>query len=449
VPNADPLWKRFLVFLLPMMLSNILQSLIGTINSIYVGQMIGIEALAAASVFFPVMFFFVAFVIGLGAGASVLIGQAWGAGETDRLKSVAGTALAVALLIAVAIALLGGVFSRQLMIALATPPDILDDASAYARIMMMTMPATFIFILWTSTMRGVGDTITPLWALSLSTVIGLALTPALIRGWLGLPPLGVASVAWASAASTVTTLLFVAIILRRRHHPLAPDAELLRNIRLNAGLLRKVLRIGIPAALGMVVMSLAELVLLGLVNGFGSNATAAYGAINQVLSYVQFPAMSISITVSIFGAQAIGAGRTDRLNAIVRTGLLMNLVLTGSMVALAYLFSRSLIGLFIVDPAVLELAQRSLHIVLWSMVLFGMATTFSGMMRASGTVYAPLALLVFAIAAIEVPFAVVVSREIGLDGVWMAYPAAFSSMFVLQMGYYMLVWRKGAVRRLI
>ena len=89
-----PLWRTFLTFLAPMMLSNILQSLFGTINSIYVGQMIGVDALAAASVFFPIMFFFISFVVGLGAGASVLIGQAWGAGERHKVKAVAGTTLA-------------------------------------------------------------------------------------------------------------------------------------------------------------------------------------------------------------------------------------------------------------------------------------------------------------------------------------------------------------------
>jgi putative MATE family efflux protein len=449
VPSSKPLWQTFLAFLAPMMLSNILQSLFGTINSIYVGQMIGVDALAAASVFFPVMFFFISFVVGLGAGASVLIGQAWGAGEHHKMKAVAGTTLAVALFLAAIIAVFGGLFSRQLMVALATPPDILDQASAYARIMMLAMPATFIFILMTSMMRGVGDTVTPLWALALSTIVGLVVTPALIRGWLGLPQLGVASVACASAVSSVVTLLGLAVYLRRSNHPLAPDAEFLRSIRLNGELLRKVLRIGIPAALGMVVMSLAELVLLGLVNGFGSNATAAYGAVNQILSYVQFPAISISITVSIFGAQAIGAGKADRLGAIVRTGLLMNLVLTGGLVALAYLFSRVLMGFFIVDPAVLDLAQRLLHIVLWSSVLFGMATTFSGMMRASGTVFAPLAILIFAIVAIEVPSAIVLGRVIGLDGVWAAYPITFCAMFILQMSYYMLVWRKRTVQRLI
>ena len=447
--TSPPLWKTFLVFLAPMMLSNILQSLFGTINNIYLGQMIGVDALAAVSVFFPVMFFFIAFVMGLSSGATVLIGQAWGAGEPDKVRAVAGATLTIALLCAATIAVFGGLFSRPLLIALATPPDILEEASGYARIMMITMPLTFVFILLSAMMRGVGDTMTPLLALAISTVVGLAVTPALIRGWLGLPRLGVASAAWASAASSLLTLLWLAAHLRRRHHPLAFDAAFLRTMRLDGVLLRKILRLGIPAAIGMVVMSLAELVLLGLVNGFGSSATAAYGAVNQVMSYVQFPAMSIAISVSIFGAQAIGRGNADRLGSIVRTGLLMNLVLTGGLVALAYLFSRAIMSFFIIDAAVLDLAQGLLHIVLWSSVLFGMATVFSGAMRASGTVLMPLLISIFAIAAIEVPSAIVLSRAIGIEGVWAAYPITFGAMFILQMSYYMLVWRKRAVRRLI
>lgn len=447
--SNPPLWKTFLVFLAPMMLSNILQALFGTINNVYLGQMIGVDALAAVSVFFPVMFFFVAFVMGLSSGATVLIGQAWGAGEPGKVRAVAGATLTVALLCATTIAVFGGLFSRPLLIALATPPDILEEASAYARIMMITMPLTFVFILLTAMLRGVGDTMTPLLALTISTTVGLAVTPALIRGWLGLPRLGVASAAWASAASSLLTLLWLAANLRRRHHPLAFDAAFLRSMRLDGALLGKVMRLGIPAAVGMVVMSLAELVLLGLVNGFGSSATAAYGAVNQVMSYVQFPAMSIAISVSIFGAQAIGRGNADRLGSIVRTGLVMNLVLTGGLVALAYLFSRAIMSFFIIDAAVLDLAQGLLHIVLWSSVLFGMATVFSGMMRASGTVLMPLLISIFAIAVIEVPVAVILSRAIGIEGIWAAYPITFAAMFILQMSYYMLVWRKRAIRRLI
>jgi len=425
---ARPLWLDYLTFLLPMMASNILQALFGTINSIYLGQMIGVEALAAVAGFFPVMFFFVAFIIGLGAGASVLIGQAWGAGEPAKAKVIAGTTLSVALLGGALIAVFGGSFARQLMLALATPANVLDAATAYARIMMIAMPATFAFILMTSMMRGVGDTVTPLFALSVSTAIGLVVTPALIQGWLGLPKLGVASAAYASAIASVVTLLWLALHLRRTNHALAPDMTLLRGLRPDPLLLRKVLRIGLPTAVQLVVMSLAELVLLGLVNGFGSDATAAYGAVNQVLSYVQFPAISIAITASIFGAQAIGAGRVDRLGAIVRTGLLLNLIMTGALVLLGYLLSRLIIGLFITDAHVLELAQHLLHIVLWSTVPFGMAGVFSATMRASGTVLVPMLLSIFAIVAIEVPVAVALSRIIGVDGVWIAYPAAFCAM---------------------
>ena len=170
--NTTPLWKTFLVFLAPMMLSNILQSLFGTINNVYLGQMIGVDALAAVSVFFPVMFFFIAFVMGLSSGATVLIGQAWGAGEPrqgegGRRHDADGRA-----------ALVGHDRDVRRPVQPAAPDrarhaaDILDAASAYARIMMITMPLTFVFILMTAMMRGVGDTVTPLLALAISTVVG-------------------------------------------------------------------------------------------------------------------------------------------------------------------------------------------------------------------------------------------------------------------------------------
>ncbi|MEY9696147.1 Ni/Co efflux regulator RcnB [Bradyrhizobium ottawaense] len=269
-----PLWTTFLRFLAPLMLSNALQSLFGTVSNVYLGQMIGVDALAAVSVFFPVMFFLFAFVMGLSTGATVLIGQAFGAGEHGRIRSVVGTTLAIGLLLSISVALIGGLFSRQLMMALATPADILDQASAYARIMLLTMPLGFIFLLMTAMIRGVGDALTPLLALALSTAIGLILTPMLIRGSFGLPAAGITSPAWAAAISNALTLIALALNLLRKKHALAPDAALLGHLRLNRAMLGKILGIGLPSAIGMVVMAIAELVLLGLVNRFGSEATA-------------------------------------------------------------------------------------------------------------------------------------------------------------------------------
>lgn len=447
VPKS--LWKSFLRFLAPLMLSNALQSLFGTVSNVYLGQMIGVDALSAVSTFFPVFFFLFAFVVGLSTGATVLIGQAFGAGEHGRVKIVVGTTLAIGLLLSMSVGLIGGLFSRQLMMALATPADILDQASRYARIMLLTMPLGFVFLLMTAMIRGVGDAVTPLLALALSTAIGLILTPMLIRGGFGLPAFGITSPAWAAAVSNAVTLLTLAAYLLRKKHALAPDVALLRHVRLNRAVIGHILGIGLPSAVGMVVMAIAELVLLGLVNGFGSDATAAYGAVNQVMGYTQFTAMSISIAVSILGAQAIGGGDRARLDGIVRTGLAFNLVLTGGLVALIYLMPRAVLGIFITDGAVLDLAKGLLFVALWSSVPFGLATTFSGAMRAAGVALTPMLLSIFAIVAIELPSAVILSRTIGLEGVWAAYPIVFCAMFLLQMGYYLMVWRKRAIRRLI
>lgn len=448
VTKAVPMWRSFLVFLAPMMLSNILQSLSGTLNSVFLGHMIGVGAMAAATVFFPVMFFFIAFIMGLSMGATVLIGQAFGRGDAERVRAIAGTTLSVILMAGVVVAILGGLFAGPLMAGLQTPEDIRGPATAYARIMMISMPVMFVFIFATSVLRGVGDTVTPLWTLALSTGVGLLITPALILGTGGLPQMGVASAAVASLISLLVAMTWLGFHLRGKKHVLAPDPALFKHLRIDPKLLALVLRMGVPGGVQMVIIAIAEIALLGLVNKYGSGATAAYGTINQVLAYVQFPAMSIGITASILGAQAIGAGRVHQLWAITRTGLLMNLVITGAGVVLVYLFSHAIVSAFITDPEVVKLTEHLLGIVLWSVVMFGWAVVFSSMMRASGTVLAPTALSITAILAVEIPVAMILSHTIGIDGIWIAYPAAFCAMLAMQASWYGLVWRRKSIKAL-
>lgn len=447
--DDGPLWRVFLVFLGPMVLSNILQALSGTINNVFVGQMLGTKALAAVSGVFPIVFFFISLVIGVGAGASVLIGQAWGAREPHKVKVIAGTAISLGLGLGGLVAIFGGMFTEALLVALGTPADVLPSAIGYARTMMLAMPGLLVFILVTQLMRGVGDTLTPLYALLISTAVSCLLTPAFIRGWGGLPQLGVTSAAAASIVSFAAALLFLAWLMRRRGHPLAPDRELLRALWLDPKVLKLVLRIGLPTGVQTVVVSLAQIVLLALVNRFGSDATAAYGAVNQVVNYVQFPALSIAITASILGAQSIGAGRSERLGAIARTGLQLNVVITGALVVVGYLFSRHLISAFVTSAPVIDVAQTLLHIMLWSCVVFGFQAVLGGVMRASGAVLVPTAISVVCIAAIELPCAWFLSQHFGLNGVWMAYPITFVSMLLLQTAYYLFVWRKKKIKRLV
>ncbi|WP_457970242.1 MATE family efflux transporter [Pseudomonas sp. R4-84] len=446
---TQPLWKTYLLFLAPMVLSNFLQSMSGTLNSIYIGQMLGTQALAAVSGMFPIVFFFIALVIGLGAGAGVLIGQAYGAGETGTVKAIAGSTLLLGTIIGLTAAILGSVFAREGLQGLGTPADVLEDAVSYARVMMWILPMLLVFVLFTQLLRGVSDTVSPLLALLVSTSVGMALTPALIRGWLGLPQMGIQSAALAGLVGTASAMAMLAWRLNRRAHALAPDRALFAAMRLDRDILGKVLRIGLPTGLQMVVISLSELVILALVNRHGSQATAAYGAVTQIVSYVQFPALSIAITASILGAQAIGAGRLERLGPILRTGMLINVWLTGGLVLLGYLLSRWLLGLFITDPAARVQAEHLLHIMLWSLLVFGFQAIIGGIMRASGTVLMPVAISIFCIIGVQVPVAYLLDAHFGLQGVWMAFPVAYLSMLLLQTLYYKRVWQHQRIERLV
>ena len=449
-------------------MSNMLQALSGTVNNIYLGQMLGVDAMASVSAFFPVLFFLISFMIGLGSGAAVLIGQAWGANEQDRVRAIAGTTLMVGLLAGLIVALFGGAFTEHMLTWLGTPADILPGSTAYARVMLIAAPAIFIFLLITSVLRGVGDTKTPLYILLISTTLSMLLTPALIRGWLGLPKLGVTSGAYAAGASFLIAMIWAIWYLRRADHPttsarssatyllsqpsskhpLAPDSSFLKHLRIDKAILGKVLKIGLPTGLSMITISLAEIAVLFLVNRFGSQATAAYGAVNQIVNYVQFPAISIAIAASILGAQAIGAGRGHMLGKIARTGIALNLVLTGSLVVIGLIFSRSIIGLFITDHAVVDMAKTLLDIMLWSSVIMGMSMVLSGLMRASGEVVMPTAITMFCILFIEIPTAWILSNAYGINGIWAAYPITFLAMLALQTTYYRLVWLKKPVKRL-
>ncbi len=134
---------------------------------------------------------------------------------------------------------------------------------------------------------------------------------------------------------------------------------------------------------------------------------------------------------------------------ITRMALILNILITGTGVVVVYVLSGPIVSMFVTEGPVVELTKHLLHIVLWSMVIFGFAVVFSSMMRSSGTVLAPTAIGVLCILCVEVPVAWFLSHSIGVDGVWWAYPATFIAMFVMQGGYYTFVWRRRSIRALV
>jgi putative MATE family efflux protein len=449
--DARPVWQSLGVFLIPLMLSNILQSAGQTANAVYLGRLVGVNALAAVSAIFPMVFFLISFLIGLGAGSSVLIGQAFGARDQAKVKEIAGTTIALTVLLGVIVGIVGGTFAKTILAALGTPQSVLAASTSYARVTFFSIPILFTFLAYTTFLRGTGDTRTPFYVLVLSTALTFILTPAFILGFAGLPPFGTNGAAVANIVANALGLAALVVYLGIVKHPLAFDAAMIANLRLRPGIVATIARIGLPTSVNLVMVSLSEIAVLAFVNRFGATALAAYGAVNQIVSYVQFPAISIAIAASIFSAQSIGARRLDRIPRVVRSAVVLNYAIEGALCVLGYLFGSALIALFVKSTATVAIAHGLLAITLWSYALFGNARIISAVMISSGTVVWPTLISIVSIWGVEVPVAYLLSRytPLGLDGVWYGYPAAFIAGLGMQLAYYYAVWKNKPLARLV
>jgi putative MATE family efflux protein len=443
------MWQILLVFLVPFMLSNVLQSVSQTMASIWIGRLISTQALGAISAVFPIVFLLFSFVFGVSSGASVLVGQAFGANDHHKVKRIAGTVIAAALYLGIIVAVLGAFGSPTVLGWLRTPPDIIGQADAYARVLFLTMPVFFVYFVYATILRGTGDSTTPFYALIVSAVLAIVITPLFIVGVFGLPKLGVVSAAVAGLIANAAALAWLLYYLHRRDHLLKFDRETLEDMLIDWKILLAVVKIGVPTCLQVMMVSLAEIVIIGLVNNFGSSATAAYGAVNQIVGYVQFPAISIGISASIFAAQCIGARREDKLGSVIRSAVGLNYVIGGIIVGLCYIFAWQILGWFITDAHTLAIAHGLLMLVLWSYLLFGNSAVLSGVMRGSGTVLWPTINGIFAIWCVELPAAYILMHYLGLKGVWLGYPIAYCVVLMLQFRYYEFVWKRKTHERLV
>jgi putative MATE family efflux protein len=453
-PQADPaidapagpkdeasLWRAMARFIVPQTGSAALQLLSGTITAIYFGQLLGRSALAVASAFFPIFFLLVSFLIGLIAGGIVLVARAHGAGDRLQVKSVTGTTLVVCGLLSLAIATIGYQLSPRMLAAMATPPDILGPTIDYARVTFLSLPIVTLLFAYTFLLRGTGDALTPLFAMAFCIAISLVLTPALILGWGGLPRLGVTSAPWANLVACAISLPVLMIYLGVRGHPLALDRDLVLRLRIDPAIVKPFFGIGIPGGIQTAVTSLSEVAVVVLVNPFGSSATAAYGAVNQVVGYLLAPMQAVGLAATVFAAQAIGARRAGRLGAVTRIAVGMNLLIGVSAVAILCLFSSTVLSWFVVDPVTLSIARHALLMTLWGYLFVGISDVLAGVMRSTGTVVWPTAITISGIWLVQLPTAYLLSHAIGLEGIWLGYPAGFAAALLAQATYCGLIWR--------
>ncbi|WP_407468558.1 MATE family efflux transporter [Xanthomonas campestris pv. raphani] len=444
VLTEGPIGKNLLLFALPILAGNIAQSLNGSINAIWIGRYLGEAALTAAANANSIMFFLIGSVFGIGMAATILIGQAMGARDIVQARKVMGTSATFFGGLSALIAVAGWWLAPHLLAAMGTPPASLALAEDYLRVIFVAMPTIYLFAFLSAALRGTGDARTPFRFLLLSVVLDIVFNPLLIFGVGPFPQLGIAGAAWATVLAQSVALVGLLLYLRSRGHVLWLGRRDLALFRIDAAILRALVGKGVPMGLQMVLISLAMIAMLTLVNGFGTDTAAAYGAALQLWNYVQMPAMALGAACSTMAAQNVGAGLWARVDATARTGVAANFLMTGLLIAPLILFDRWTLALFLPsDSPTLEIARHLNHISIWSFLLFGVTFVVSGVVRATGAVIPPLLILAFALWGVRVPLANLLLPHLGADAVWWSFPISSACSMLLSLAYYRWGgWRK-------
>jgi putative MATE family efflux protein len=430
--------KTLFTFTLPILMGNVLQSLNGSVNAIWVGKFLGPAALSATANANTVMFLLLGAVFGITMAATILIAQHMGARRPAEAKRVVGTSATFFIGIAVLISALGLPSARVILGWMGTPADAIEYAVAYMRVMFLALPPSYAFFFVMAALRGAGDSKTPFYFLVMSVLLDIVLNPLLIFGAGPLPAMGIAGSATATLIAQVVSLLAKLRHIDRRGNPLALHRGELKLLRPDPAILRTLVIKGIPMGLQMIVLSSSMVMLFAVVNPFGSATAAAFAAAMQLWNYVQMPALALSAAVSSMAAQNIGAGFWDRVRDIARTGIGFNFLMTGVPIVLLYLLNPYALGLFLpAGSPSLEIAAHLNRIILWSFVMFGVSMVLSGVVRAAGAVIAPLLFLFVALWVIRVPLSFWAAERYGPDGIWWSFAlSAFLSM-IMSVAYYL------------
>jgi putative MATE family efflux protein len=443
--TTGPIGRTLLLFALPTLGSSVLQSVNGSINAIWIGRLLGERALAATTNASLVMFLLVSAVFGFGMAATILIGQAMGRRDIVGARRVFGTAFGLFGMLSVVVVIVGWFAAPAILVTLRTPADAYGLALAYLRVIFVSMPTGFLSVLVSMALRGTGDSVTPLKFMALGSVLDVGLNPVLIRGFGPIPALGIQGSAIATCIANTVAFAGVLAYVYRRDLVIRLRGAEWRYLIPDPALLRPIVAKGVPMGLQMLVVTGSALAMIGLINTYGTATTAAYGAANQLWTYIQMPAMAVGAAVSAMVAQNIGAGRWDRVTQITRSGVGINLAMTAGLILIVAAADRAALGLFLgSDATTIDLAVHINIIGSASFLLFGVSMVLAATVRANGAVVGPLVILAMALFPVRLGVAYLLQPMLGADAIWWSFPAGSAASMVMTIVYYRAGgWRKG------
>lgn len=391
-------WKRIVEFAIPMLIGNVAQQLYNTADSIIVGKYIGDNALAAVGSASPILNLLLVLFVGISVGASIMVAQYFGAKDREKLSRTIGVCISLTAIASIAIMIIGPLLSRPLLELLNTPESIIDWSASYLNIFFIGSAGFAYFNILSGVLRGLGDSISALIFLLISTVLNVFLDIVFVAKFnMGVP--GV-------ALATIIAQGFSAILTLRKLLKNKSSFDLnLKMLKLDREYTFKLMKLGLPSGVTQAIFSLAMIIVQSLTNSFGEMVIAANVIIMRVDGFAMMPNFSFGAALTTFTGQNIGAGKMDRVEKGIKQGSLIALGVSTTLTILLLIFGKYLMAVFTDTSELVDLSMHMMRILAFGYIAMAITQSLSGVMRGAGDTMTPMWISLITTVVVRVPIA--------------------------------------------
>lgn len=437
-------FMTILKFAIPILIGNIFQQVYSMVDTIIVGRYLGPEKMAAVGLTGNITFFMFSLVIGLTGGIAVVVGQYYGAGDKKAVTRTYATSIFAVLGVTVVVTVLGVLFGTPLLRILRTPSDIIEYSGIYLRIIFIGTFATVLYNWMSSVLRALGDSVTPLIFLVISSVLNIGLDFAFIVGI----KMDVAGAAWATVLSQFISAILCIAWAMKKMDILKLKKE---DIKCDKYLLRTMLSVGLPAGIQASFIAVSVMLMQAAINAYGSIVVAGYIGAAKIEQLVMQVGFSIATATGNFTGQNMGAGKYKRIEQGHNASVIMVVICCIIISPLIYIFADKLMWLFTDDgenaARVIEIGAGYLRIMTFALVTVGILQVYQNLLRSAGDVSMTM-IMGFSEVIFRVATAFIFSALFGYIGVWWATPITWAlAMIVGVIRYFTGGWKsKGLIK---
>ena len=375
------IWKQLLIFFFPILMGTFFQQMYNTMDTIIVGRLVGTEALAAVGATGPLVSMVNGFFIGVSSGATVVLSQAYGAGDRKGVSDSIHTGVALSLLLGVMLTAIGICLGGRVMGWMGTPENCMADATTYLRIYFAGSIGTVVYNMGAGILRAMGDSKRPMLFLMVTCILNVVLDLLFVA----VLHMGVAGAALATVLSQmISAVLPIVVLLRQKE-----DRLELRKLRIERSLLGRILRIGIPAGLQFVTFDFSNILIQSGINSFGDITMAAWTAHGKTDALVWMISGAFGVSITTFVGQNFGAQKYSRIRQGAWTCLALSIAMVCALNVTLLLFRSQILGIYTDNPEVIAVGSMVMLSIMPYEFLFMPIEVFAGTMRGVGNSLMP------------------------------------------------------------